>query len=327
MNSLCVEEARRLLWDTVQRGPIQRIGLSECLGKVLAEDLASDLDFPPFDRVTMDGYAVRAEDLQSASADNPTTLEVVGATLAGIPFTGTLGAGQAVKAMTGAVVPQGANAVVPIEDTAGFDAARAVIHRAPLPAANIARQGEDSRRGALILRAGTHLTSRHVQTLASAGHAVVPVIQPPLSGVASTGDELVPIEALPGPGQIRESNNACVRASLAEWGIACTELGSFGDDRTRLREGLREALARYELLILSGGVSKGEKDLVKPVLQELGVTLRFQSLHLKPGHPAVFGTHPEGMVFALPGNPVAVFVGLRAVFSAGLRKRLGSTWF
>ncbi len=323
MSSLRVEEARRLLWDTLQKGPTLRLPLAECLGRVLAEDLTSDLDFPPFDRVTMDGYAVRAEDLCSATRDEPLSLEVCGSALAGVPFQGTLAAGQAVKAMTGAVLPEGADAVVPVEDTAGFQDTRAIIFRAPLPGANVARQGEDSRSGAVILRAGLHLTSRHVQTLASAGHAMVPVVAPPLAGVASTGDELVAIEEKPGPGQIRESNNACVRASLAEWGIPCTELGSFADERGSLKSALQEALRRYELLVLSGGVSKGEKDLVKPVLEELGVSLRFTSLHLKPGHPAVFGTHRGGMVFALPGNPVAVFTGLRAVFSAGLRKRLG----
>ncbi len=323
MNSLRVEEARRLLWDTLQRGPTRRLPLAECLGSVLAEDLTSDLDFPPFDRITMDGYAVRAEDLRSATRERPLSLEVVGSALAGAPFAGKLSAGQVVKAMTGAVLPEGADAVVPVEETAGFDEERATIFLAPSAGANIARRGEDSRSGALILRAGTHLTSRHVQTLASAGHAMVPVVAPPLAAVASTGDELVAIEEKPGPGQIRESNNACVRACLSEWGIPCTELGSLADERTGLKEALQEALARYELLVLSGGVSKGEKDLVKPVLAELGVNLHFTSLHLKPGHPAVFGTHRGGMVFALPGNPVAVFTGLRAVFSAGLRRRLG----
>jgi molybdopterin molybdotransferase len=323
MSSLRVEEARRLLWDTLQKGPTRRLPLAECLGSVLAEDLTSDLDFPPFDRVTMDGYAVRAQDLRSATREHPVTLEVVGGTLAGKPFEGTLAAGQAVKAMTGAVLPDSADAVVPVEATMGFDDAHATIFQAPAPGANVARRGEDSHSGEVLLRAGVHLTSRHIQTLASAGHAMVPVVTPPLAAVASTGDELVAIDEKPGPGQIRESNNACVRASLAEWGIPCTELGSFADEKVSLEQALREALERYELLVLSGGVSKGEKDLVKPVLEELGVELRFTSLHLKPGHPAVFGTHGKGVVFALPGNPVAVFTGLRAVFSAGLRKRLG----
>jgi len=198
-----------------------------------------------------------------------------------------------------------------------------VIRRELAPGQHFARHGEDLAAGEVFLHAGTVLGSRHVQALASAGWARVPVIRPPRAIVFSTGDELVSIEAVPGPGQIRESNNACVQAVLAEWGIECQNGGSLGDEEELLRERLEEALAAAELLVLSGGVSKGEKDLVKPVLRSLGVELHFESLDVKPGHPATFGTHEGGSVFALPGNPVSVFVGLQAIYSTGLRRRLG----
>ena len=323
MSGLSVEEARGKLWEALSPGPVVELPLNEAMGKVLAEDLHTDLAFPPFDRMAMDGYAVRAGDTSFATGDHPVRLKVIGAAFAGAVFDRALREGEAVRAMTGAPLPPGADAVVPVESTDGYDSTEAVIRQAAAPGDHIATAGEDLQRGDLVLEAGTHLSSRHVQALAASGHAMVPVVAPPVAAVLSTGDELVGIEAIPGPGQIRGSNGPSVMASLAEWGIECTDLGAVGDDEAELRSVLASALSRYELLVLSGGVSMGEKDRVKPVLRELGVELHFTSLHVKPGHPATFGTHEGGAVFALPGNPVSAYVGLRTIYSAGLRRRLG----
>ncbi len=323
MASITVDEARRILWEQITPGPVTHLPLHEAMGKVLAEDLRTDRSFPPFDRMAMDGYAVRSADTEGASAENPVRLEVIGEARAGRRFDGKLARGQAVRAMTGAPLPAGADAVVPVEDTAGWDEHEARIHRPVREGENIAHRGEDLNEGATILGRGTRLGTRHIPVLAAAGWSMVPVVAPPSAAVLSTGDELVDIADTPTPAQIRESNGPCVVASLAEWGIECEELGHVQDDRDTLRRAVDDALSHYELLVLSGGVSMGERDVVKEVLEDAGVRLHFTSLKVRPGHPAVFGTHPGGMVFALPGNPVSVFVSLRVVYSAGLARRLG----
>ena len=323
MSSLRIEQAHAILWERMAAGPVVELPLQDALGKVLARPLSTDMDFPPFDRVAMDGFAVRGADTSGATADSPVTLDVVGLAAAGQPFDGSVGAGQATRDMTGAALPTGADAVIKVEDTDGYSDQQAVLYAPVVSGQNVARRAQDLHRGDVVLEPGVCLGSRHVQLIASSGHVQVPVIEPPTAGVCSTGDELVPPDRIPGPGQIRESNNPCVIAVLAESSIVCESMGALVDRREDLLEGLAAGLERFEILVISGGVSKGEKDLVKGVLRELGVELHFENLHLRPGHPATFGTHRSGAVFALPGNPVAVFVSLNTVFSAGLRRRLG----
>jgi molybdopterin molybdotransferase len=323
MTALKLEQARRVLWDAWPAGPVGNRPLADALGLVLAADVTSDIPLPPYPRVTMDGYAVRAADVRGATPATPVRLRIVGEAAAGVPLARVLDAREAVRAMTGAALPDGADAVVRVEDTSGFRDDWAEIHAAVDPGTAVAARGEDLDVGEVVLRAGTRLYSHHVQALASTGHAVVRVVEPPRAAVLSTGDELVPVGAVPGPGQIRESNNACVRAVLADFGVPCADLGVVRDQAGAVTDALRDALRRFELVVVSGGVSAGQKDYVRAALAACGVELRFGALHLRPGHPAAFGVHAGGVVFALPGNPVAVFATLVAVYSAGLRRRMG----
>jgi molybdenum cofactor synthesis domain-containing protein len=323
MRTLRLEEARALLWDTLTPGPVERRPALDAVGLVLAEDVRSDRPFPPYHRMAMDGYAVRAADTTGASPQAPVTLRVIGAVTAGAPTARRLERGTCMKAMTGGVLPEGADAVVRVEDTGGYSDERAEVYVAVEAGQNVAHRGEDLPQGEIVVPAGTRLGNHHVQALASTGCVEVPVIAPPSAAVLATGDELVPATAAPGPAQIRESNSACAVAVLADLGIEATALGIVSDNPRVLRERLPAALAQYELVVLSGGVSKGEKDFVKHALREAGVSLHFESLHLRPGHPSTFGTHAGGFVFALPGNPVAVFATLAWVFAVGLRRRLG----
>jgi len=323
MESWTLEQARALLWNAFRPGSTELREIPAALGLVLAEDLVSDLSFPPFDRIAMDGYAVRAADTLAASAESPVRLEVVGSAEAGRGFAGDVEAGQATKAMTGAPLPPGADAVVPIESTAGWSNATASIH-APVHAGDhVAPKGQDLSAGSIVLARGTRLAAHHVQALLSAGHPRVPIVAPPRVAILATGDEFVAPDQTPGQGQIRESNSGCGAAVFAQWCVPCELLGVLGDDLDATRVRLEAALRAYEIVVLTGGVSKGQLDHVKPALRACGVTLEFESLQLKPGHPTTYGRHAGGHVFALPGNPVAVFVTLTRVFGAGIRRRLG----
>lgn len=323
METWTLPQARRHLWDSFRPGPVRARPWREALGLILAEDVVGDVDFPPYPRMAMDGYAVRAADVAGADPQAPVALRVVGEAAAGRAFPGEVQPGEAVKAMTGAPLPAGADCVVPIERTSGWSEEVATILAPVASGQHVAPRGEDLRAGEVVLGSGVRLGAHHVQALLSAGVESVPVFDPPSVGVFATGDELVPPSQRPGPSQIRESNSGGVRAILAGWGIEAHQFGRIGDTLDSTIEAVESALAAHEILVLSGGVSMGEHDHVKPALRACGVRLDFESLHLKPGHPTTYGRRDSRHVFALPGNPVAVFVTLTQVFGPGLRRRLG----
>ncbi len=316
-------EAQSIVWDAFAPGPVVRRRVHAAMGLVLAQDVLTDIAFPPYDRVAMDGYAVKATDTIGATADSPVVLTVVGASVAGAPFDGQVQPGTAAKVMTGSVLPPGADAVVKVEDTGGYSNESASIHSTVVAGQHIAATGEDLAAGSIVVPAGTHLGVQHVHALLSAGADHVQVYAPPSVTVFATGDELVSPASVPGPGQIRESNSGAAAAWLASLGIDAVVQPAVVDDPIVMRSAFERALRDFDVVILSGGVSMGEKDHVKPVLRELGVDLVFESLQLRPGHPTTFGVHDRGWVFALPGNPVAVVATLVAVFAPGIRRRMG----
>ena len=322
MGDLDLETARSIVSQRLRPLPTQTLPLLNAIGRASARDLRSDRGLPPFDRITMDGYALRAADSEGASLGQPVQLRVVGAAYPGRPSP-RIGAGECVRAMTGAALPEGADAVIAVEKTAGYDDRIAQILSQVPPRANIAAAGEDLAQGGLLLSAGQRLRPAHVQALAACGHARLEVMRVPRAIVFSTGDELVDVAAQPGPLQIRESNAQTVRALLQAAGVDCAEGGIVPDSPSALRSALAPALDAHELVVVSGGVSRGERDHVKAVLTELGVELHFTQLKLRPGHPTSFGTRGEVAVFALPGNPVAVVAMLCAVFAPGLRRWRG----
>jgi molybdopterin molybdotransferase len=323
MAALSLDEARKLLLGHFEPTGTVEVALLDSMGRFAAEDLRSDRDFPPFDRVAMDGYAIHAADSVGASAQRPSRLRVLGSARAGSPFRGAVGAGECTKAMTGAALPEGADAVVEVEKTNGYSEDLAEILCEAASGRNIAARGEDLSKGERLVSAGTRLGEQHLQALASAGHAWVTVHAAPRAAVLATGDELVAPHELPGAGQIRESNGSTIVGILRRHGIAATKLPVCRDELGSLTQACASALDAHDLLVLSGGVSKGEHDHVKTALRAIGVRLHFESLALRPGHPTTFGSRDDKAVFALPGNPVAVVATLSVVFAPALRRWMG----
>jgi molybdopterin molybdotransferase len=316
---LSVAEAQAVVLRHARPLPAEVVPLTPAvLGLVLAEDVASDLDMPPYDKAMMDGFAVRAADLPEGRG----VLRVVDEVTAGRTPRRPIGPGEAARIMTGAPLPAGADAVVMVERTrpAGDDRV-AVEDRPPAPGQNVLPRAREMRRGETVLAAGAALRPQELGLLATVGRAEARVHAAPAVAVLATGDELVEAGQAPGPGQIRNSNGPMLAAQVARAGGAPRPLGIAPDRVDRLRELVAEGL-RSPVLILSGGVSAGKLDLVPGVLQELGVAAHFHKVEMKPGKPVFFGSRDDRLVFGLPGNPVSSLVCFELFVRPALR-RLG----
>jgi molybdopterin molybdotransferase len=296
---LSVDEARRLILGRVEPLPSEAVPLAEAAGRVLAEDARATVDLPPFPSSAMDGFALRA-------ADAPGRLPVVARIAAGHPAPRPLGPGEAMAIATGGVVPEGADAVVPIEvvkddgDVVEVPAAETGAHVRP--------RGGDLARGDVVVEAGVILRPAELAALAAAGIAEVACARRPRAAVVTTGSELRrPGESL-APGQIFESNGVMLAAALASAGAVVEPQVSVADDDTEHREALEGGL-EADMLVTSGGVSVGPHDLVRRIEQELGVEEVFWRVAVKPGKPISFGVRGSTLVFGLPGNPVSSLVG------------------
>jgi molybdopterin molybdotransferase len=294
------------------------VPLADALGRVLAKEVASDVDLPPFDKATMDGFAVRAADVGAP----PVTLDVLGDVAAGSIPSVVVGPGQAASVMTGAPVPDGADTVVMVEWTSGFGASTVSINRPVDVGANISPRKEIVQKGETVLSAGTRIGPRTSSLLAMAGCDPVPVWELPKVAVLSTGAELTAPGEVPGPAQIRDCNGPALVALLRELGLSPVDLGRVGDDRRATTAAIERGL-EHDVLLVSGGVSAGAYDFVRDVLSSLGVETHFQRVAVKPGKPFVFGQREEKMVFGLPGNPVSAVVVFRVFVATALRIRMG----
>ncbi len=270
-------------------------------GRVLAHDLTADRDYPPFHRSTRDGYAVRAADLERL----PAGLECRGMVRAGEHFEGRVEAGQCVEIMTGAPLPEGADAVVMVEHTRA-EGARIAFERHIAAGENLVRRGSEAAAGTRVLARGRRLGPAEIGLLAAVGKASLEVFARPRVGILPTGDEVVPVEARPQWFQVRNSNARTLAAQAEAAGGEPRLLGIAPDRADALREMI--AGCRADLLILSGGVSMGKYDLVKQVLGELGAEFFFHGVALRPGKPLLFGRLGETFFFGLPGNPVSTYV-------------------
>lgn len=328
-SSLTLTAARELVLGAVQ--PDQRrelVGLAEAHGRHLAGDVHAEHCWPSTDRSAMDGFALRADRGLLAGA----TLPVVGESLAGKPFDAPLPAGAAIRIMTGAVVPDGADAVVPVERTSGFLGSTVTVHDAVQAGANVRRRGSELAAGALVLPIGRRVRAAEIGVLAVLGHHQVEVVRRPRVAIVATGDEVVPVETTPAPHQVRESNSWALAAQVEECGAVAVRLGIVADERDALHEALRRGLQEADVLLTIGGISKGTHDLVHGVLAELGVVERFHGLDLKPGKPTFFGVRPgrePRLVFGLPGNPASTFTVFDLLVRPALLRLLGepvSSW-
>lgn len=281
---------------------IEVVPLESALGRVLAVDAKADRDYPPFRRSARDGFAVRSAD----TASIPSTLNCAGEARAGGFFQGKLQAGECVSIMTGAPVPEGADAVVMVEDTRQ-DGPAITILKAARSLDNVVAQGCEAAVGQVVLRAGSRLGAAELGLLASIGASPVAVFRQPEVVIIATGDELVPVESRPEWFQIRNSNSYALAAQAALAGGRPKVLGIAPDDPKDLRRIFANGL-QSDLLLLSGGVSAGKYDFVEPILAELGAEFYFDSVAIRPGKPVVFGRAHNTFFFGLPGNPVSAYV-------------------
>lgn len=304
---------------------ITPLPLAETLGLVLAENVRSGIDSPPFDKALMDGYAVRATDVATGTA----TLRVIERITAGQVPRETVFAGTAIQIMTGAPLPTGADAIIKIEETELAGDVVTIRSRPANPEQNLIRRGASLKVGQPVLEAGMTLTPSRLAALAELGWAMVPVRRRPTIAVLATGDELVPVDQTPGPGQIRNTNEPMLAAQITACGAIARPLGIAKDERADLAAKIRRGL-EADILVLSGGVSAGKLDLVPSELAAAGVAEVFHKVNMKPGKPAYFGKRgeiggPGGCaVFGLPGNPVSSMVCFELFVRTAIRRLIGA---
>lgn len=306
------DEARQLVLREItalHRTPApERVSLDEALGRILAEDVAADRDQPPFPRVTRDGFAVRAADVAGAGADAPVALAVIGEAPPGRPFPGAVGPRQCVEIMTGAALPEGADAVVMVEYTDRPAPGSVAIRRPVAAGENVVARGSELGAGAVAFPARRVLDPSALGLLASVGCARPAVFARPRVAIVTTGDELVELDQTPRPTEIRNSNRHSLAAQIARAGGTPRPAPIARDDRQALRQAIEAALADTDLLLLSGGVSMGKYDFVEEVLAALGGRVVFDGVAIRPGKPLVFGQVRGVPFFGLPGNPLSTIV-------------------
>lgn len=311
------EEARQIILDQARPLGKECVSLAEACGRVLAEAVCAPWDLPAWDNSAMDGFAVRSRDCRAAKP-----LQVSGYIPAGAPARERVEQGGAIRIMTGAPLPAGADAVVPVEEVAEADGWITLTARVG-PGQHIRRQGEDVARGKPFMAAGTRLRPDGINLLASFGQAFVPVFRRPRVAILSTGDELVELGEMPAPGQIINSNSLSLAAAVREAGAEPLLLGIARDEVDSLRLKLAEGL-KADILISSAGVSAGDRDLVRDVLADLGVRELFWKVAIKPGHPTAFGVKGDCLVFSLPGNPVSTLMTFEFLVKPALERIGGS---
>jgi molybdopterin molybdotransferase len=315
------EEAARIVRDQTPRLPPERVALDEAYGRVLAEAIVAADSVPPFDGSIVDGFAVRAEDVASASAQSPAELRIVREIPAGAFWPGPIDSGECARISTGAALPAGADAVVPLEWTS-WDEANVVVERPAACGANIRRSGEDVRAKETVLEAGIVLRPQEVGLLASVGVSRVLVARRPRVAILCTGNELLAPEEALSPGRIRSSNHLTLAGQVREAGGVPVDCGIAGDDPGALASmlgGARDA----DVVITSGGVSVGDHDPVKHAFEAVGVRRLFWRVAASPGKPVYFGRWGDALVFGLPGNPVSSMVSFECFVRGALRRMQG----
>jgi molybdopterin molybdotransferase len=305
---LSFQDARAKVIDacrSLRRVPaIETIELNRALGRILAQAILADREYPPFDRAARDGFALRSADCQKQGA----ILRMIGEVAAGAAFDGRIAAGECVQIMTGAAVPAGANAVVMVEQThPGAERDTVVIERVAEAGMNFAPQSSEARKGDVLLKPGVRIGDAELAVAAQVGCAQVDVHSKTRVAILSTGSEIVEVGAQPREFEIRNSNGASLAAQVEFAAGEAVPLGNARDDKGELRRSIERGL-REDVLVISGGVSAGKYDLVEPVLRDLGGEFVFDAVEIRPGKPAVFAICQGKPVFGLPGNPVSTMV-------------------
>jgi molybdopterin molybdotransferase len=323
---ISLSDAQSTVLESIQALHPRAVPLGEALGLTTSITIRAEEHVPPFDNTAVDGFAVRANDLTGASRETPVTLRVLDTIAAGSHPTTPLGPNEAYRIMTGAMIPPGADAVVMVEDTDGQHnpgANSVAIFTSASLGANIRNAGSDLSQGDELFPAGVTITPSMIGSLASVGLRNVPVFPRPKVGVISTGDELVEAGPL-GPGKIRDSNRPSLVATLKVFGVEAVDLGLVRDDANALAEAFSHAAATCDAVLTSGGVSVGDFDLTKVVLDRLsGGTMRWMQIAIRPAKPFAFGLINGTPLFGLPGNPVSALVSFELLAAPALRKMMG----
>ena len=312
---IAFDDAFEIMMGSARRLGMERVGIERALNRVLTETIVSDIDVPPFNKSAMDGYACRRADL----ANELTIIETIPA---GLPPKKTIGRNQCAKIMTGAVVPEGADCVIMVEYTKSVGENR-IRFTGSSTEENICLKGEDLRKGDVVLRAGCKIAAQHIAVLANHGWVEPLVSLQPRVGIIATGDELVEPGRKPSACQIRNSNGFQLAAQVVSAGATATNYGIAVDTKEALDRMIKRATTENDVVILSGGVSVGDYDLVREILEKNNVKLLFEKVAVKPGRPMVFGVSDEVFCFGLPGNPVSTFVMFELLVKPFLFKMMG----
>ncbi len=316
-----VAEAIDHILQTITPLGLEKINLFNSLGRVMGEDVVAGRNIPPKDNSAMDGYALRAQDTAGASPNQPVILEVIEDLPAGVIPQKSVRAGQASRIMTGAPIPEGADAVLRMEDTEK-DGNRVKIFVETRSGQDIRSAGEDVREGEVVIPRGSIIRPAAIGMLASLGRSFISVYQKPLVAILATGNELVDIDESPSPWKIVNSNSYSIAAQAMDCGATTMQLGIARDEREDLLAKF-QAAKRADVIISSGGVSVGDYDLVKDIMQEVGSLMQFWQVAMRPGKPLAYGTIGNIPVFGLPGNPVSSMISFEQFIRPALLKMMG----
>lgn len=318
---ISIEDALEIVLKQVSVLSSERVKLLSSLGRVLSENIYSDFDIPGFNRAAMDGYAVVAKDTVHACSDRPVTLKVIDEVPAGFKVKSAISSGKAIRIMTGAVLPEGADAVVMVEYTEARGD-KVMVFRSVKKGENVSFSGEDVKKGELVLPRGTLIRPQEVGMLAALGKTEVYVTRKPKVAIISTGDELIEPGKTLEKGKIYDSNSFSLFSQVLKCGADPERIGIVPDDKDELLHKVKMGLSS-NILLLSGGVSEGKYDLVKEVLMEAGVKPLFWKVAVKPGKPTFFGIRERTLVFGLPGYPVSSMMNFENLVKPAIFKMLG----
>jgi len=323
---ISVEAALEIILSEIKPLGMERVNILSAMGRVLGEDIVADTNNPPWDNSAMDGYAVRAADTKEASKDQPVTLQIIEDLPAGYVAKKSVKRGQTIRIMTGAPMPNGADAVIMVEETARPEARgkrqEVKVFKEAKVGDNVRKAGEDFKKGDIVLRKGMTIRPPEIGMLAAVGKPNVYVYQQPNVAVLSTGDELIEIEEAPMNGKIRNSNSYAIAAQIKACGATPIQLGIARDTKKDLKEKLEFGLTA-DCIVSSGGVSVGDFDFVKDVLKQMGSEMRFWKVAMKPGKPLAFGVIANKPAFGLPGNPISSMVAFEQFARPAILKMMG----
>src|SRR3989338_1460797 len=321
---LRVSEALKAILDVTNTLPSEEIRLIDALERVLAEDIYADSDIPQLPNSAMDGYAVRSSDTFGASKDRPKTLKVISDLKAGSVSPEAVKDNQAIRIMTGAVMPAGADSVIMVELTEKEGMDRVKIFKETKPGENIRNAGEDIKKEEKVIEKGALLNSAHIGILASLGKSKVRVTRRPKVAVLATGDEVIDVDEELTPGKLRSSNTYTLYSQILKCGGIPKNLGIAKDRPQELEKKIKEGFD-CDLILTSGGVSVGDYDLVKFILAKIGTDIKFWKVAMRPGKPLVFGRLGEKFIFGLPGNPVSSMISFEVFVRPAILKMLGQS--